>query len=116
MPEHFQIVHRFAATGIGVVDFYLLCLWLYASIRTGFAFFWVLVAAGMFYLMLCIISAALAFDLPEIQAWLGPLFVPFYEVFLALQPFALLLGAVGHTMLVRWLLRSQSLPSSPTQI
>jgi hypothetical protein len=113
MPAHFHLVHRIATSAFVFGDLYLLCLWFYAIVRTGLPFFWVLACAGIGFLLLAVINAAFAYDLQGLQELLGSQYIPFYEVFLAVQPLNLLLGAIGHTMLVRWIVGSHIRASSP---
>jgi hypothetical protein len=113
MPAHFHVVHRIATLAFVLGDLYLLGLWFYAIARTGLLFFWILAGAGIVFLVLAVINVALAYDLQGIQKLLGSQFVPLYEIFLAVQPLNLLLGAIGHTMLVRWIVRSHVRATSP---
>ena|ERR1700730_3114971 len=106
------ILRQIATIGICLVQVYLICLWAYASIRTGLGFFWLFVCAGVLYVGLAFISVALVFAAPQIESAFGPLFPAFLRVFTVAQPFALAFGAVAHTLLVFWILRSRPILSS----
>src|SRR5437660_1415407 len=74
------LVRQIATIGVCFVDVYLLCLWAYASIRTGLWFFWLFVFVGVCYVALAVINVAFLFAWPQIQGALGPLYPAFLQV------------------------------------
>lgn len=87
---------------------YIALLWVYAASRTNFFFSWLFAFVSALYLLLSIVNLALAFYLSQLQALLGSQLHSLFDGLLLTQPVALLLGAVAHTLVVRWLLRSRS--------
>jgi heme A synthase len=108
MSPDVALIHRIATICFVIGDLYILGLWFYAAARTGLWFFWILVAAGLVFLLVAIANVALVYDTPHIRELLGQQFVLCYEIFLGIQPLNLLLGAVGYTMFVRWAVRSSA--------
>ncbi|HLW34940.1 MAG TPA: hypothetical protein VKS98_04705 [Chthoniobacterales bacterium] len=85
---------------------YLLGLWIYAAVRTRLIFFWILALAGLCYLLLAIVNAALVFGPEQVRNAFGSQFTTVYAVFVLCQPFNLVLAAIGHTVLVNWVVRA----------
>jgi hypothetical protein len=88
---------------------YLIALWCFALIRTGFAFCYIFVFAYALLLVLSVINATLHYD-PFMGARLlgreGWTIV--YYIFICAQPMNDLITIVGFTMLVTWLLKTRS--------
>src|SRR2546421_366332 len=108
MSFPFPLVPRIVAIAFVVIDIYFLALWCYGVLRTGLLFFWILAYAGVFYVLLAIANAVLIYGGSQIRDALGPHFATFYAIFLGVQPFNLLFAAVGHTILVRWIIHSHA--------
>jgi hypothetical protein len=98
---------RVVAAAFVVIDMYFLALWCYGILRTRLLFFWILALAGLVYVLLAIANAALIYDAAKVRTMLGLHFATFYAIFLAVQPLNLVFAAIGHTILVRWVIRSQ---------
>jgi len=105
-PETFRLVQLIASCAFLVGDLYLLGLWIYAVVRTRLIFFWILALAGLCYLLLAIVNAVLVFGPEQVRNSLGSQFTTVYAVFLLCQPFNLVLAAIGHTVLVNWVIRA----------
>jgi hypothetical protein len=113
----FYLIRLFTAIGFVVADLYFLALWCFAFMRTGFNFAWVFAICSGAALFVDIINVALAFDFPGVKRFLGPDgYYVLYWVFLAVQPCVLLLNIIGATILVRFLLRSDSLSASRAKV
>ncbi len=105
-PQSFRLIQLVASCAFLVGDLYLLGLWIYAATRTRLIFFWILALAGLCYSVLAIVNAALVFAPEQIRNAFGSQFTTVYGVFVLCQPFNLILAAIGHTVLVRWIVRA----------
>jgi len=105
-PESFRLIQLVASGAFLIGDLYLLGLWIYAVVRTQLIFFWILALAGLCYTLLAIVNATLVFAPEQVRNTFGSQFMTVYAVFLLCQPFNLLLAAIGHTVLVRWVVRT----------
>ena len=112
-PESLRLIQVIASGAFLIGDLYLLILWIYAVVRTRLIFFWILTFAGVFYLLLAIINAALVYAPEQVRNAVGPQFLTLYAVFLLFQPFNLLLAMIGHTVLVSWVVRAERHERSP---
>jgi hypothetical protein len=84
-----------------VLGIYVLGLWIFALIRTGFFFCYIFVGTGALHLIISAINLALQVDPPIGIRLLGqPGARIFYYAYLWIQPATLFISAIGTTMLV----------------
>jgi hypothetical protein len=96
--------------GLVVTNLYVGGAWCYVLLRARCSFACIFALSNAAALLASIISLALVLDSPALQRGLGPEAYYFvYWFFLSLQPLVLLLNIIGVTILVRFLLRYESL-------
>jgi hypothetical protein len=109
MGPAFRIIHLLVSIAFVLGNIYLFALWCFALWRTGLVFFWLLAVSAALFLFLAVIQFLLSISTGMAERFLGrEVFLISYDAFLAVQPFAFLLAIVGHTVLVRWVVRSHS--------
>ncbi len=115
MTAPLDLVTCLCALSFIVLGIYALALWIYALVRTGFGFFWLLVIASVLGVIVSIINAALVYDHYVGIRLLGqPGWKIFYYAFYCVQPVESLLSVVGSTILVIWITRRSNQPLQPT--
>jgi hypothetical protein len=97
----------FSCVGIAVANIYLMCLWIFAAIRTRLLCFMILACAASLWAFFSIIVALLSID-PGIIRFLDPTFYRLFRIwFFASQPFFACIGLVGSTLLVGRMLQHE---------
>lgn len=107
MGTTFHIIHVVVSFTFLIANLYFLLLWCFGLWRTGLALFWVLAISGTLFFCLTAVQCLLAIGSSWALRFFGlGTFTIAYELFLAVQPLALLVAVVGHTMTARWIIRS----------
>ena len=108
MATIIHVVSLVTALAFVVGDIYVIALWAFGVARTGYAFFWILTASAVVFLLLAIINAVLIIAPRWSVEFVGrDMFFIGYAVFLAVQPIALTVSLVGQTLMLRYVLRGR---------
>jgi hypothetical protein len=102
------MIRQFAAIFLCLGQLYISVLWVYTAIRTSFLLSWLFALVSVLYLLLGFANLAFTFAWSQLHQMLGSQFSSVFDALLLAQPVALLLGAVAHTLVVTWLLRSRA--------
>jgi hypothetical protein len=95
-----------SAIGFVVANFYLLALWCFAFLRTGFHFAWVYAISNAIALFVGLINLTIVLQLPIVKQFLGSSgYSILYWAQLVIQPLVFILTMIGSTLLLRHLLR-----------
>jgi len=107
------IAWQTCCVAFAVGEIFLAGVWFYAWSRTKLMFFALLSIAYVGFAFISVVVALLAFDGSLGERIMGQAaYDQFRTWFFAMQPFVLLVGVVGYTMMVRWILRCYSAQSS----
>jgi hypothetical protein len=95
-----RLAWLFSCVGIAVANIYLMCLWIFAAIRTRLLCFMILACTASLWALFSIVAALLSFD-PAIIRFLDPTFYRLFRIwFFVIQPFVACVGLVGSTLVV----------------
>ena len=99
---------------LGLVLAYLFAsgLWAYGIFRTGLSFFYILIFAASLGLVLSVINVVFYYDPNFMTGFLGPHgFTLFFYCYIWLLLIHLVIGLIGATMMVRWILGTTHSPN-----
>ena len=87
-------------------DGYLLCLWLFAFVRSKQRYFLLLIVAGVGFVSISVLGGIIIFVQSGILPKLSDAqMMVLGWCFICLQPISMVLAIVGNTMVVRWITR-----------
>jgi hypothetical protein len=108
-----NVVRILIAAGLVLANLYIGGLCCYVLLRARFSFAWVFALSNAAALLASIINVPMVVDLPALHRALGrDAYYLIVWFLLSLQLLVLLLNIIGATILVRFLLRHESLSSA----
>ena len=105
------------ALGLVLAYLFALALWAYGIFRTGLSFFYILIFSALLGLVLSAINVVVYYDPRFMPGFLGSHgFTRFFYCYIWLLLIHVVIGLIGATMMVRWILRTTRSPDGCREV